>query len=37
VRDHPTDYLSKDPIAREYFKGGWKDRKNAVLKSIGRL
>ena len=37
VRDHPTDYLAKDLIACEYFKGGWKDRKDAVLKSIGQL
>ena len=37
VRDHPTDYLAKDLIACEYFKGGWKDKKDAVLKSIGLL
>ena len=35
VRDHPTDYLAKDLIACEYFKGGWKDKKDAVLRSIG--
>ncbi len=37
VRDHPTDYLAKDLIACEYFKGGWKDKKDAVLGSIGQL
>ena len=37
VRDHPTDYLAKDLIACEYFKGGWKDKKDAVLRSIGQL
>ena len=37
VRDHPTDYLAKDPVACEYFKGGWKDKKDEVLRSIGRL
>jgi len=37
VQDVSTDYLAKDPITCEYFKGGWKDRKDAVLKSIGVL
>ncbi len=37
VRDGSTDYLAKDPVACEYFKGGWKDRKDAVLRSIGQL
>ena len=37
VRDHPTDYLAKDLIACEYFKGGWKDKKDALLRSIGQL
>ena len=37
VRDHPTDYLAKDLIACEYFKGGWKDKKDALLRSIGKL
>ena len=35
VRDHPTDYLAKDPLACEYFKGGWMDRKSEVLRSLG--
>ena len=34
VRDHPTDYLSKDLITCEYYKGGWMKRKNDLLKSI---
>ncbi len=34
VRDHPTDYLAKDLLACEYFKGGWMDRKNAVLRKL---
>ena len=37
VRDHPTDYLAKDLITCEYFKGGWKDKKDAVLRSIGQI
>ena len=37
VRNHPTDYLAKDLIACDYFKGGWKDKKDAVLRSIGQL
>jgi radical SAM protein with 4Fe4S-binding SPASM domain len=37
VQDGSTDYLAKDPIACEYFKGGWKDKKDAVLRSIGQL
>ena len=35
VRDHPTDYLSPDLYTCAYFKGGWKEKKDAVLKSIG--
>ena len=35
VRDHPTDYLAKDLIACEYFKDGWKDKKDAVLRRLG--
>ena len=34
VRDHPTDYLSKDLYTCEYFKGGWKDKKDELLRSI---
>lgn len=37
VRDHPLDYLARDLVTCEYFKGGWKDRKDEVLRSIGRL
>ncbi len=37
VRDHPTDYFAKDLITCEYYKGGWKDKKDALLKSIGQL
>ncbi len=35
VRDHPTDYLSKDLITCEYFRGGWKEKKDALLRKIG--
>ncbi len=37
VRDHPTDYLSKDLATCEYFKGGWKERKETLLRNIGVL
>ena len=37
VRDHPTDYLSKDLITCEYFKGGWMKRKNELLKQLGLM
>ena len=37
VRDHPTDYLSKDLDTCRYFRDGWKDKKEAVLKRIGVL
>ena len=37
LRDGSTDYLAKDPIACEYFRDGWKDRKDALLRSIGQL
>ena len=37
VRDGSTDYLAKDPIACEYFKGGWKDKKDELLRSIGQM
>ena len=37
VRDHPTDYLSKDLGTCEYFKGGWKDKKDKLLRSIGQI
>ena len=37
VRDHPLDYLAPDLLTCEYYKGGWKDRKDELLRSIGRL
>ncbi len=37
VQDGSTDYLAKDPIACEYFKGGWKTKKDAMLRSIGLI
>ena len=37
VRDHPTDYLAKDLITCEYFKGGWMKKKNELLKRLGLL
>ena len=35
VRDGSADYLAKDPIACEYFKGGWKDKKDELLDKLG--
>lgn len=32
---HPTDYLAIDPVTCEYFKGGWMERKNNLLRSLG--
>lgn len=37
VRDHPLDFLAPDLVTCEYFKGGWKGRKDELLRSIGRL
>ena len=37
VRDHPDDYLAKDPDACAFFRDGWKERKDALLKSIGQF
>ena len=37
VRDHPTEYLSKDLVTCEYYKGGWMKRKNDLLKRLGLL
>ena len=37
VRDHPTDYLSKDLITCEYYKGGWMEKKNKLLKSLNLI
>lgn len=36
-RDGSTDYLGKDMVTCEYFKGGWKEKKEAVLKELGRM
>ena len=35
VRDHPADYLAKDPEVCEYFKGGWKEKKDSLLRELG--
>ena len=32
-----SDYLAKDPVACEYFKGGWKEKKDALLRKQGSL
>jgi radical SAM protein with 4Fe4S-binding SPASM domain len=37
VRDHPLDYLAPDLLTCHYFKDGWKDRKDEMLRSIGHL
>ena len=37
VQDHPADYLAKDLYTCAYFKGGWKEKKDALLASIGQL
>ena len=37
VRDHPTDYLSKDLDTCRYFRDGWKAKKDALLRRIGQL
>ena len=37
VRDHPSDYLAKDLVACAYFKDGWKEKKDAMLRKIGQL
>ena len=34
---HPTDYLAKDPVACEYYKGGWMEKKNILLSKLGVL
>lgn len=33
---HPGDYLAVDPIVCEYYKGGWMEKKNALLSRLGR-
>jgi radical SAM protein with 4Fe4S-binding SPASM domain len=37
VRDSPMDFLARDLLTCKYFKDGWKDKKDEVLRSIGRL
>ena len=37
AHEHPLDFLAPDLLTCEYFKGGWKDRKDELLRSIGRL
>ena len=34
VNTSPDDYLAKDLWTCEYFKGGWRDRKNALLAEL---
>ena len=34
VRDNPTDYLAKDPVTCEYFRGGWQERRTALLQTL---
>jgi hypothetical protein len=31
------DFLARDLLTCKYFKDGWKDKKDEVLRSIGRL
>ena len=33
--DHPGDYLAKDEIICEYYKGGWHKKRAELLKSLG--
>ena len=35
VRDDPTDYLGKDLWTCTYYKGGWMEKKNDLLKELG--
>ena len=34
VTQHPDDFLAKDLWSCEYFKGGWRDKKDALLKEL---
>lgn len=34
VRDDPTDYLAKDMWTCTYYKGGWMEKKNRLLKEL---
>lgn len=37
VRDGSTDFLAKDMVTCEYYLGGWKEKKEAVLKQLGLM
>ena len=37
LMDHPNDYLSKDLLTCEYYKGGWMKKKDDLLKNLGRI
>ncbi len=37
VRDGSTNYLAKDMITCEYYRGGWKTRKDELLSGLGLL
>ena len=37
VRDHPTDYLSKDLDTCHFFREGWKAKRDDLLRRIGQL
>jgi len=32
----PDDYLAKDPVTCEYYLGGWMEKKNELLRRLGR-
>ena len=32
---HPGDYLAIDPVTCEYYKGGWMEKKTALLSKLG--
>ena len=34
VRDDPNDYLAKDMWTCTYYKGGWMEKKNQLLKEL---
>lgn len=35
LNTYPDDYLGRDMHDCEYFKGGWKDKKDALMKELG--
>lgn len=37
IQQYPDDYLAKDPYTCEYFRGGWKEKKDELLRRLGRL